>query len=151
MDVAKLRARLRKATLVLGDVGVTVEQWMREGLKHPVGFVAFDLDYYSSTAQALKLFEGDSATHLPRVHCYFDDLAGTNLACMSRFVGEHLAIAEFNDAHADRKVAQIEMLRNARMHWEDWQERMYAFHDFSHPLYTRTVIPRLERHVERPI
>ena len=46
------------------------------GIKHPVGFVAFDLDYYSSTVAALKIFDGPHETHLPRVHCYFDDLAG---------------------------------------------------------------------------
>ena len=151
MDAEKLKARLRSARLILGDVAVTLEAWMRGGIRFPIGFVAFDLDYYSSTKAALRLFDGPESTHLPRVHCYFDDLAGNNLACMNRYVGEHLAITEFNDAHADRKVCPIEQLRLARMHWEYWVERMYAFHDFSHSLYTRPVIPMLPQHVERPL
>ena len=27
----------------------------------PIGFVAFDVDYYSSTAEALELLKGDAA------------------------------------------------------------------------------------------
>jgi hypothetical protein len=151
MDEKKLRARLSRAQLVLGDVGVTVEQWLRTGLKHPVGFVAFDLDYYSSTVAALKIFDGARETHLPRVHCYFDDLAGNNLSCMNPYVGEHLAIAEFNASHPDRKVCLIEQLYNSRTRWEDWIERMYAFHDFSHPDYNKLVIPNKPQHTVRPL
>lgn len=149
MDESKLRARLKKAHLVLGDVAVTVQEWMRSGIRYPVGFIAFDLDYYSSTVHAMKLFDGPAATHLPRVHCYFDDLAGNNLSCMNPYVGEALAIEEFNASHAERKVCQIAQLRNARMHWEPWIERMYAFHDFAHPDYTKLVIPMKPQHTER--
>jgi hypothetical protein len=151
MDEKKLRARLKTAQLVLGDVEVTVPEWIAKGLRYPIGFVAFDLDYYSSTVHALKVFQGEHATHLPRVHCYFDDLAGNDLSCMNPYVGEALAIREFNASHPDRKVCEIAQLRNARVRWESWVERMYAFHDFAHPDYTKLVIPNEPQHTERPL
>ena len=141
MDVEKLRARLTTAELVLGDVATTVEQWLGE--RHaPIGFVAFDLDYYSSTAAALRILAGNADSHLPRVHCYFDDVTSNDLGCMNPYVGELLAIREFNECRPDRKICRIELLRVHRHRWEKWQDRMFAFHDFSHPLYTRLVIPK---------
>ena len=150
MDEAKLRARLSRAKLILGNVGETVPEWLRT-LTAPIGFVAFDLDYYSSTKAALGIFEGGEATHLPRVHCYFDDLGCTNIGVMNRYVGEHLAIDEFNAAHPDRKVCPIEQMRINRYRWENWQDRMYGFHNFSHALYTRHVIPSHKRHTQLPL
>ena len=37
---------------MLGDVGETAPAWLARQVL-PVGFLAFDLDYYSSTARAL--------------------------------------------------------------------------------------------------
>ena len=66
MDQDMLRARLRRAQLVLGDISETSREWLRSD-HAPIGFVAFDLDYYSSTKAAFALFEGDAGSHLPRV------------------------------------------------------------------------------------
>ena len=96
---------------MLGDVAVTTQSWLQDSIQAPIGFIAFDLDYYSSTKASFALFEGAESTHLPRVHCFFDDLGCTNLGCMNTFVGEYLAIDEFNQSHADRKIAKIENLR----------------------------------------
>src|SRR6185437_10631366 len=93
MDVDKLRGKLSSAELVLGDVRDTTAAWI--GQPHaPVGFVAFDLDYYSATVAALQIFSGTASTHLPRVHCYFDDDTTNDLGCMNPYVGELLAIRE---------------------------------------------------------
>src|SRR3954463_14950204 len=46
MDEGALRARLDRAQLVLGNVAETVPEWTRSA-HAPIGFVAFDLDYYS--------------------------------------------------------------------------------------------------------
>ena len=70
-------------------------------------------------------------SHLLRVHCYFDDVASNELGCMNEYVGELLAIKEFNETFKDRKVCKIEQLRICRPRWENWQDRMYAFHNFS--------------------
>src|SRR5260370_41219669 len=55
MDGKALRDRLRSAEIVVGDVSVTVPEFMARPGLHRIGFVAFDLDYYSSTAAALEL------------------------------------------------------------------------------------------------
>lgn len=151
MEEAKLRSQLKNATLKLGDVRETVPQWCGSDRRAPVGFVSFDLDYYSSTKAALTIFDGSSEAHLPRVHCYFDDLASNDLGCMNEYVGEHLAIAEFNEAHEHRKICRVEQLRLSRSRWESWQDRIYAFHDFLHPDYTTMVISGEGRHRERPL
>ena len=150
MDVEKLRRRLNDAKLVLGDVAATAAQWIDE--RHaPLGFIAFDLDYYSSTVAALQVLAADAATHLPRVHCYFDDVTSNDLGCMNPYVGELLAIREFNERWPDRKICRIELLRAHRHRWEKWQDRMFAFHDFSHPLYTKLVIPSTSEASQIPL
>ncbi len=150
MDVEKLQKKLKTAQLVLGDVRETLPLWL-SSLSSPIGFVAFDLDYYSSTKAALQIFDGPPSTHLPRVPCYFDDVCCTNIGFMNRYVGELLAIQEFNDEHDKQKVCQIEQLRLTRPRWEHWQERMYAFHNFSHELYTRNVIPSGDKYRQLPL
>ncbi|GAC1453981.1 MAG: hypothetical protein PVSMB6_09140 [Steroidobacteraceae bacterium] len=151
MNVPKLRARLTRAQLLLGEVGETTRHWLQSGTHAPIGFVGFDLDYYSSTRSALALFEGAEATHLPRVYCYFDDVAATDLGCMNDQVGELLAIREFNEQHTDRRISRIEQLRVNRMRWEPWQERMFAFHDFGHSRYNTLVIPRTTQGSQAPL
>ena len=148
MDVAKLRSTLTNAQLVLGMVEQTVPAWLRAAENAPLGFIAFDLDYYSSTKAALEIFNCEEPRYLPRVYCYFDDVKCMQLGCMNPYVGELLAIREYNDAHATRKICLIEQLRVQRPRWEIWQESMYAFHDFSHSQYNRLVVPRDETHSE---
>src|SRR4051812_44594705 len=57
MDHDALRARLQGAKLLLGDVADTVAELIEAVAQTPVGFVSFDLDYYTSTVDALKLFD----------------------------------------------------------------------------------------------
>ena len=142
MDEAKLRARLSRAELVLGDVGETIPQVLARDNFPPIGFVAFDLDYYSSTMTAFSLFEGPAATHLPRVYCYFDDVTGSEWMCMSEFVGELAAMKEFNEHHRHQKIGQLVNLRLERAKPAKWNEQIFVFHDFSHPLYTMNIAPK---------
>ena len=68
------RPRLSPATkLVLGNVDETTEQFARP-TRSPIGFIAFDMDYYSSTVQSFRIFAAGPESRLPRVYCYFDDL-----------------------------------------------------------------------------
>lgn len=150
MEPEKLRARLTSARLILGDVRESTRAFLNE-LQGPIGFISFDLDYYTSTCAALRLLQGDESTHLPRVHCYFDDVAANDLGCMNPFVGELLAIREFNDAHPERKIARLEQLRLSRPRWEYWQEKMYVFHNFAHAQYATCVIGSEARHTQRPL
>ena len=115
MDVDKLRQRLTPAQRIPGDIAETARTWLAGAKAAPIGPFACDLDYYSSTTQALKLFEGPASTHLPRVHCYFDDVIGPEFACMNDSVGELLAIddfnAEFDLAMAYRQSFAMEWMR----------------------------------------
>jgi hypothetical protein len=150
MDEAQLRSRLERAALVLGDVGTTVAAWVAAP-HSPVGFVSFDLDFYSSTKAAFRVFESSAVGYLPRVYCYFDDIASNNLSLVNEYVGELLAILEYNDEHAHKKLTKIEQLREARPRWEHWQDRMFAHHDFEHPLYTTQVVPGIGTNVALPL
>jgi hypothetical protein len=140
MDRDKLRSQLGTAKLVLGDVATTVPETLRAGLP-PVGFIAFDLDYYSSTKAAFGIFDGPPDTRLPRIYCYFDDISGPEIACMNEYVGELLAINEFNAEHPKQKISPILQLRTEREKPASWNEKMYAMHDFAHPRYTINVTP----------
>ena len=134
MDEAALRASLDRAQLVLGPVGETVSGWAAGG-HAPIGFAAFDLDYYSSTVEALRVFEGDPERMLPRVPCYFDDTFGYG---WTEFMGVHAAIAEFNESHGRRKIGKIHGLRfelPPREFQQSWHEKLYVFHLFDHPRY----------------
>ncbi|MGH7278645.1 MAG: hypothetical protein ACREJG_08150 [Candidatus Rokuibacteriota bacterium] len=134
MDVEKLRKRLTRAQLHLGLIEETMRTFMASQ-PAPVGFISFDVDYYSSTLDAFQLLAAPEALLLPRIHCYFDDALGFT---HSDFTGERLAIAEFNRTHSSRKISQIYGLRHfvPRRHAnEAWVEIMYLVHVFDHSLY----------------
>jgi hypothetical protein len=59
MDIPKLEARLQSAKLVIGNVDETVEPFRSREDLAPIGFISFDLDFYTSTEAALRIFEGD--------------------------------------------------------------------------------------------
>lgn len=142
MDEAALRARLRGAELVLGDVAETIPAFLEEREFPPIGFVAFDLDYYSSTAVALRLLEGSDAQCLPRVFCYFDDIVGDDWELHSPFTGELLAIEEFNRRHEHMKVSRINGLAHKRRRVRSrWNDMVFVGHRFSHPLYDIHIHP----------
>lgn len=139
MDVDKLRSRLRPGTqLVLGDIAETIPRVLHD--TDPIGFVAFDLDYYSSTKAAFRIFESSYSTRLPRVYCYFDDIIWPEWACHNEYVGELCAIREFNEQHAHLKLCPIHLLRDMRPHPEGWNEQTYVMHDFRHPHYCENLV-----------
>jgi hypothetical protein len=135
MDLTRLKARLKRAELLLGPVEDTVPQFL-SSTRAPVAFVSFDVDYYSSTRQALKLFDGAHERLLPRVHCYFDDILGYTFG---DHVGERLAIEHFNAAHELRKLSPIYGVRYyvPRRYMNRMWEKQYMLHVFDHPLYGR--------------
>lgn len=96
MDRNQLERRLRRAQLKLGFVEDTIPIFL-DSNPAPIAFVSMDLDLYSSTKTALKIFEADERFLLPRVLCYFDDILGYTY---SEYNGERLAISEFNDIHS---------------------------------------------------
>jgi hypothetical protein len=139
MDQEKLKARLRSSKLILGPVEETVQKFCREENCPPIGFIAFDLDYYSSTVSAFKIFEGDMKRLLPRVVCYFDDMVGGISWAYNEFMGELLAIKEFNEAHRDMKIAPVQGLRFSSGDPRLWHEQIFVAHILNHGNYDRTI------------
>jgi hypothetical protein len=141
MDVEKLKSRLRKATLVLGDIRETIPKFLSDNNKQ-IGFCSFDLDYYSSTKEAFRIFEGASLSRLPRVICYFDDIIGvSDLTIHCDRVGQLCAIKEFNAENTSKYLYPIFGLGGKRPIHSDWNEQIYAMHDFAHPQYNNVVNP----------
>jgi hypothetical protein len=140
MDVSKLRARLKSAKLILGDVAQTLRGFAEQGNPPPIGFIAFDLDYYSSTVTALKIFESNPRYLLPRVACYFDDMVGDIDWAYNEFTGELLAIKEFNAEHENIKIAPVSGLRfSGRRIPQTWHEQIFVAHLFTHPDYGKPI------------
>jgi hypothetical protein len=133
MDADKLKRRLERARLILGDIRETVPKFIVSDVSL-VAFASFDLDFYTSTMHAFALFEADHRLLLPRVHCYFDDIMGVTAG---DHVGERLAISEFNESHRLRKISPIYGLRYfVPERYSDWMwEKQYMAHIFDHPLY----------------
>ncbi|HUE27281.1 MAG TPA: hypothetical protein VMP89_10950 [Solirubrobacteraceae bacterium] len=135
MDEQRLRARLRRATLHLGPIGETVAAFLRAG-HPPVAFAAFDLDYYSSTRDALALVAGPTDRLMPRFLAYFDDVLGYPWGFTN---GPMPAIAQFNSEHgATRLVDELRGLRYVVPRGEfdaRWTEAMFLVHVLDHPRY----------------
>jgi hypothetical protein len=139
LDLATLRARLTRSELILGNVEHTVPGFLQRDLP-PLGFVAFDLDFYSSTVAALKLFDSaDSERYLPRVLCYFDDIANEQ-ALQTEYTGELLALNEFNAQHPTIKIDRVTGFEYSRVIRDVWNIKMYVCHFFDHPRYNAHII-----------
>lgn len=123
-----LRSRLKTRThLIIGPVSETVPTFVREIQTSPVSFVAFDLDLYSSTLNAMQVFTIPEKRMLKRVPVYFDDVG---LECNHRFAGELLAIREFNEGNMTVKIDRWRGLEQGRAFPESpWLQKMYIAHN----------------------
>jgi hypothetical protein len=141
MNPELLRLKLNRAKLVLGDVKDTCGTFFTKYNPAPIGCIFHDLDFYSSTSDAFALFDVDSANFIPRVFMYFDDINGDNTWLASEFVGELLAIEEFNKKHSFKKIAAN---RAMPVMYPDqwWRHQIYIYHDFQHPKYNDFVADR---------
>lgn len=142
MDEEVLRSKLNKAELVIGDVKDTVPEFLNNSKKGVIGFVSIDVDYYSSTKDALNIFAGDFNRYLPRTYIYFDDVVSKDETIYCDRVGELLAIKEFNEENKHREVGihKIEHLSYRRKNKMVWNEKMYVLHMFKHPGYCSYVL-----------
>jgi hypothetical protein len=140
MDVPKLKDRLKSAGLILGDVAQTLRGFAEQENPPPIGSMAFDVDYYSSTVTALEIFETNHRYLLPRVACYFDDMVGDIDWAYDEFTGELLAIKEFNANHESIKVTHVSGLRfSGRRIPQMWHEQIFVAHLFTHPDYGKPI------------
>lgn len=138
IDLEAVKAQLHRSEIILGDVGHTVHEYMSRP-RPPIGFMSFDLDYYSSTVKAFQLLSAGCELFLPRPLCYFDDIVGDDAELHCEYTGELLAIREFNDRHERRKICPLHLLRNKRQRPAGWNEHIFVFHMFDHPQYCQFI------------
>jgi hypothetical protein len=127
MDEEALRRRLLPNTrLLIGNVCDTIPKYL-PSIAEPVGFVAVDVDIYSSSRDVLRMFSRRDRNMLRRVFMYFDDI---DLMFTHRFAGEQLAMDEFNCASAGVKIDSWRSIKKQRPFPEaSWLNRMYIAHD----------------------
>jgi hypothetical protein len=134
MDVERLRATLPpRASLVIGDVADTAMAFVGDvDPLRPIGFVALDVDYWSSTVAALKMFEHpEPDRYLPRTPLYLDDVT---FASHNRWCGELLAVEEFNQRNQSRKIERYSFLAHERLFRRSmWIDQIYNLHVLDHP------------------
>lgn len=120
----------------------TVPGFLESKNPSPIGFISFDLDYYSSTMDAFRLIwsDQDHRHFLPRSHCYFDDIIGNVDASYNDFVGELAAIATFNADNSKVKIAESRVFRRYRKNFS-WYHQIYLIHRFEHPMYDTYISP----------
>ncbi|MDR3662946.1 MAG: hypothetical protein P4L86_21600 [Mycobacterium sp.] len=137
MDIPALKSRLTSAELVIGPISDTLPTFIATGSPGaPIGMISFDLDYYSSTVEAFKIFELSTDSILPRVFCNMDDVIGSG-EVFSDYTGARLAIREFNTLSASRKLSACHDF--AQFAYERWQEKVMVYHDFEHARYSEYV------------
>ncbi len=149
MDPEGLRAVLPpNAHLHLGPLHKTIPTVLAAATSAPIGFVSLDVDYYSSTVEALRVFAGPADGYLPLVVVYADDIAldSHNSAC-----GELLAIREFNDATPMRRIEHHPFLENARIFRRPgWLKQILFAHILDHPARSTVAVSAVKRHIENP-
>jgi hypothetical protein len=132
MDEAKLRCELpQNAELLIGELRETIPAFLRTvQAEAPIGYAVVDVDYYSSSRDALGLFDGQPEQYLPRTLLYLDDVEHPS---HNSWCGERRAVIEFNDAHELRKIEQHAFLRGYRIFRNArWIDHMFTLHVLDH-------------------
>lgn len=150
MDLDRLQAALgRRATLHIGDLATTVPEFLaRLDRTAPIGFVALDLDYYSSTVEALRIFLDDPNCYLPLTVIYADDISlePHNSAC-----GVMLALDEFNAQVAMRRIEPHRFFETWRIFRRaTWVKQIMFLHVLDHPRRAVVSVSDRKRYIENP-
>jgi hypothetical protein len=142
MDHEALKQALpSNATLVIGELKDTVGPFLQSiPITAPIGFVSIDVDYYSSTRDALRVLEGAPGQYLPRTQMYLDDLEHPS---HNSWCGERGAVLEFNERHPMRKIEPHAFLRSYRIFRNArWIDHMFTLHVLDHPSRMTLVLER---------
>lgn len=150
MDVEGLRAILPSNVMLhLGELSETIPAFL-DGLEAytPIGFVSMDVDYYSSTVQALELLKAPPERYLPWLPVYADDIS---LSTHNSKAGELLAFAEFNASNADRNLEAHAFFEKRRIFQRAiWVRQMLFLHVLDHPRRTPGPPMATKRYIENP-
>ena len=129
--------------LVIGDCEKTLAPFLREhgSAEAPIGFVSLDVDQYHSSVSALKVFDAEAAHLAPVVPVWVDDAYLSVL--QTTYAGEGLAIRDFNESHALRKIEQ-KVIRTDD-HPRLWHHCIYFAHIFDHDIRQGRAPARFDR------
>jgi hypothetical protein len=95
------------------------------------GFVAVDVDYYWSAKECLNILKGEPSKYLPITLIHLDDIG---IPSSNPWVGELLAVNEFNAEHTYRKIHPYTFLRNKRIFKHTrWIDHIFVMHTLDHP------------------
>lgn len=132
-DKNELLKRLRRSHLKIGLLSETLPVFVQNGVS-PIAFVGTDICLYSSTKEALKLFDANPNLLLPRLPCSFRGAVGKDF---SDYTGELLAVSEFNAEHSMRKISPIRGMEYflPPRYRSFWIPMLHSLHIFDHPLY----------------
>jgi hypothetical protein len=135
MNHEKLSRSLETNTrLLLGPIGDSLQQILGTDFSRaPIAFISLDVDYYSSSVDALTLLKQyDSSNYLPRVLIFLDDVEELthNSLC-----GEQAAALEFTARNPLRPIERHSFLRGYRLFKNPrWIDHIYQCHVLDHPV-----------------
>lgn len=150
MDADGLRAVLPdNVTLHLGPFSKTIPAFLEtHDTAAPIGFVSVDVDYWSSTKEALEVFKGPPGNYLPITTVYADDigLLSHNTKC-----GELLAFREFNSETEMRQLEHHQFFENTRIFRRaPWIKQILLLHVLDHPVRSQVATKATKRYIENP-
>jgi len=146
MDLARLKARLHRTQLVVGNVADTVPNFFQKYNPAPIGAIFNDSDLYTSTRNSLTLFDHDSRHFLPRVFTYFDDLIASELEIYGQCNGQFLAIPAFNHRQDEVSIGLNQNLL-VRNH-VSYRYQIYYTRLRAHPLYRKYIGGESQERIE---
>ena len=116
-----------KTDLIYGPIKETVHKFMQTlQPKNKISFISIDVDYYSSTIDCFEIFNAESEYFLPSTILYFDDV---NSIDDNEYMGELLAIVEYNQRKENKKICKMTQLKNWRIFKNAlWIDQMYFLH-----------------------
>ena len=139
IEEEKLRRKLKRAKLVLGEIEKTSKTFFEDYEPAPIGAIVHDFDFYSSTAAALRMLNADEKFFLPRVFCYFDDTIGDEIPLYNDFTGQRLAINEFNRETEAIKLCIPYYFMLGKYPPRPWHHQIWICHFFKHSKYNTFV------------
>jgi hypothetical protein len=151
MEKEKLLKKLpSNCKLLIGSVEETIPIFLKETDLYdaPIGFISFDLDYYSSTKIALSVLKGPENRYLAKLPLYFDDIA---LWSHNSKSGELLAITELNSTNNNRLI-EMDMFTKSRRIFKtaEWLNHIYYLHVLDSSIRKRIVQKRESAILKNP-
>lgn len=127
-----------RAELIFGDIADTVDGFVASlDESAPLAFISVDVDIYSGSKSALRSLTGRPELYTPAISIYLDD---TQFFFANRWCGELLAIEEYNQLNAMRKIDEDRSLPGHRPDSITyWYRSMYVCHILDHELRTKPV------------